>query len=217
MLMSRNETEDMAESETGSGAGAEEISGGESDTVSSAESEAEAVSEAKNSVKSKAANRSAATAINSGDSKSPGEPEFADRAFSAVFKVMSGNHKNSMEHLNRANKGEMFVLQFLDVQDTTVIPSELSVALQASTARISALLGSLEKKGQIKREIDKTNRRNILVTITDEGRKRVKSEMNEMRKNITQVFVKMGEDDTLEFVRLLKLFFELSEKHFHCH
>ena len=185
--------------------------------MSSNEAEEIAGTGPEDKAESTAENRSAATEINSEDNKGRSGTEYADRAFGAFFKIMSGNHKNSMEHLNRANRGEMFVLQFLDVQDATVIPSELSVALQASTARISALLGSLEKKGQIRREIDKSNRRNILVSITDEGRKRVKSEMNEMRKNITQVFVKMGEADTVEFVRLMKLFFELSEKHFHCH
>ena len=142
---------------------------------------------------------------------------YAVSAFKAFSDIMSGQHKNnSMEHLNRANKGELFVLQFLAMQDATVLPSELSAALQSSTARISALLGRLEKKGQIEREIDKSNRRNILVTITEAGRERVESEMREMQKSATQVFVEMGEDNTREFIRLVRLFFELSEKHMKC-
>ena len=145
-----------------------------------------------------------------------GEAAYEDKAFNAIFNIMSGHKQNNMEHINRANKGELFVLQFLTMRDETVFPSELSAALQASTARISALLGSLEKKGQIKREIDKNNRRNILVTITTVGRERVEVEINEMKKSITQVFTKMGKDDTGEFIRLLRLFAELSEDHFHC-
>ena len=126
---------------------------------------------------------------------------------------MSSNKKDMLEHMNRAHKGELFVLQFLAKSKTEALPSELSSALHASTARISALLGSLEKKGQIRRDIDTRNRRNILVTITDAGRKRVKVEMLNMKASMTQVFIDMGEADTAEFLRLLKRFIELSQSH----
>lgn len=138
---------------------------------------------------------------------------YADKAFAAFNKIMSNSRKNMLEDINRANKGELFVLQFLEMRGTEVLPSELSVALRASTARISALLGALEKKGQIARDIDKSNRRNILVTITEEGRRRVKTEMREMKNHLTKVFADMGEEDTAEFLRLTRRFSELMQKH----
>lgn len=138
---------------------------------------------------------------------------YADQAFITLSRLMSSNKKDMLEHMNRAHKGELFVLQFLAKSKTEALPSELSSALHASTARISALLGSLEKKGQIRRDIDTRNRRNILVTITDAGRKRVKVEMLNMKASMTQVFIDMGEADTAEFLRLLKRFIELSQSH----
>ena len=114
---------------------------------------------------------------------------YADQAFITLSRLMSNNKKDMLEHMNRAHKGELFVLQFLAKSKTEALPSELSSALHASTARISALLGSLEKKGQIRRDIDTRNRRNILVTITDAGRKRVKVEMLNMKASMTQVFI----------------------------
>lgn len=138
---------------------------------------------------------------------------YADQAFITLSRLMSNNKKDMLEHMNRAHKGELFVLQFLAKSKTEALPSELSSALHASTARISALLGSLEKKGQIRRDIDTRNRRNILVTITDAGRKRVKVEMLNMKASMTQVFIDMGEADTAEFLRLLKRFIELSQSH----
>lgn len=138
---------------------------------------------------------------------------YMDEAFTAFNEIMSNNQKDMLENINRANKGELFVLQFLAIRNTEVLPSELSIALQASTARISALLGALEKKGQIERDIDKNNRRNILVTITEEGRNRVETEMNEMKNKMTRVFSDMGETDTVEFIRLMRRFFELMKKH----
>lgn len=139
--------------------------------------------------------------------------DYADRAFFAISEIMSGNRKNMMDNMSRANKGELFVLHFLTARHGHVLPSELSAALQSSTARISALLGNLEKKGQIEREIDKSNRRNILVTITEAGRIRALNEMNEMRQSVTRVFLEMGETDTAEFIRLTRQFFKLSQKY----
>ena len=132
----------------------------------------------------------------------------------AVFgELIAGNRKNMLEDFNRANKGELFVLHYLALNKNETFPSELSAAMHSSTARISALLGVLEKKGQIVREIDKNNRRNILVTITDAGRDRIKRETDKIKTSITGVFSEMGEKDTVEFIRLFRKFVEISRKH----
>ncbi len=138
---------------------------------------------------------------------------YAEKAFVTLNEIMSKKQNDMLENINRANKGELFVLQFLSMRKNAVIPSELSIALNASTARISALLGNLEKKGQIVRDIDKSNRRNILVTITEEGRKRAETEMKEIQSLMTRVFIDMGEEDTSEFIRLTSQFFELMKKY----
>ena len=141
---------------------------------------------------------------------------FADKAFIEYNEIMSNKHKNMIEDVNRANRGELFVLQYLLMHKHEVLPSELSTALHSSTARISALLGTLEKKGQIVRNIDTSNRRNIIVTITDAGRVRAEAELRKMKDRITQVFTDMGEDDTAEFIRLSKKFAGLLQKHLPC-
>ena len=142
--------------------------------------------------------------------------DYAEKAVISFHEIMSNNRKDMLEDMNRVNKGELFVLHFLAMRDTAALPSELSVALQASTARISALLGALEKKGQIQRDIDKSNRRNILVTITEAGRVRAESEMKEMHRSMAKIFTDMGEADTAEFIRLLKRVSELAQKHIPC-
>lgn len=138
---------------------------------------------------------------------------YADKAFITFHEIMSSKKNNMVDNVNRASKGELFVLHFLLMHKTEVLPSELSAALGASTARISALLGALEKKGQIVRNIDKSNRRNILVTITEAGRSRAEAEMKQIQRSMTQVFIDMGEADTAEFIRLTSKFFELLQKY----
>jgi DNA-binding MarR family transcriptional regulator len=131
----------------------------------------------------------------------------------AFGEVMSTQQFDMMEKMNRTNKGELFVLRYLTMRNDAALPSELSAALHSSTGRISALLGTLETKGQIERNINKRNRRNILVTVTEAGRERVKTEMAKMRNSMTLILAEMGESDTLEFLRLSKRFFEIAQKY----
>ena len=140
-------------------------------------------------------------------------PNYVKKAIATFNGIMSNSQKGMFENMNRPNKGELFVLHFLGAHDTAVLPSELSAALNSSTARISALLGSLEKKGQIERNIDKGNRRNILVTITEGGRERATTEMRAMEDNLACVFTEMGETDAAEFLRLTERFFGLMQNY----
>jgi DNA-binding MarR family transcriptional regulator len=139
-------------------------------------------------------------------------PGYVREAIGTFHEIMSATQKDMFENMNRANKGELCVLHFLSMNNAAVIPSELSAALQSSAARVSTLLGSLEKKGQIEREIDKNNRRNILVTITESGRERAKTEMMKMETALACVFTEMGETDTVRFLRLIERFFGLMQK-----
>lgn len=122
------------------------------------------------------------------------------------------SHRKGMDELNRSGKGENFVLRYLYMKETATSPSELSEALNSSAARISAILRTLEKKGQIHREIDSTNRRFILVTITEEGRERIRANLQRMRNYFIQVFTVMGEEDAGEFIRLSRRFYEIARR-----
>lgn len=137
---------------------------------------------------------------------------FAQEAFLVFDKMMANNKRNMFDNISGVNKGELFVLGFLVIEKRQVLPSELSAALQVSNARVSSLLSSLEKKGQITREIDKNNRRKILVSITKAGIVRIETISNERKNSMIEVFKEMGESDTKEFIRLIKEFFALSKK-----
>ena len=134
-----------------------------------------------------------------------------EEAVASLGEIMSSSRVNMIEQMSRSGKGELFILKYLydkDANGTDVIPSEISNVMQVSTTRISAALGALEKKGQIHREIDTSNRRNILVTITEEGRKRTVSEMQKIQEQMVKVLAKMGEHEAVEFIRLLNLLFD---------
>ena len=132
-------------------------------------------------------------------------PDYTQKAITIFNEIMS-KKRDVMECVNRANKGELSLLHYLSLSSKPSLPSELSAELNSSAARISAMLSSLEKKGLIKRDIDTSNRRNILVTITDAGRERAKTEITEIEQTLAHVFIKMGEAETVDFLNLFEKF-----------
>jgi len=152
--------------------------------------------------------------MTTGKGKSKTGNEKIEQAVDEMYELASGRQRNVMDDLSRSRRGELFVLKYIAQKNAEVTPSEISDAMQTSTARVSAALNALEKKGQIHREIDRTNRRNILVTITDAGRERIDAVARQMRQQMVDALVEMGEQDAIEFVRLSKRFMEISQRVF---
>ena len=87
-------------------------------------------------------------------------------------------------------RGECFVLRCLARSKAPLLPSDLSEQSHASTARIAVVLNTLEKKGLISRAIDPTDRRRILVSLTNVGQEYVavvRTQLREDMKGITGV------------------------------
>jgi DNA-binding MarR family transcriptional regulator len=122
--------------------------------------------------------------------------------------MASGSRKRALELLHNYTKGEVFVLTYLHMTGRGALPSELSRSLCSSTARMSALLKALEKKGEIERGADGSGRRGV-VSLTGAGRERAKTEVRGIDRALIRVFRDMGERDTAEFIRLSRRFLEL--------
>ena len=137
---------------------------------------------------------------------------YADEAAIAFYRVLSKHRDGRIAQIDMLHKGEIFVLGYLVMNRETTTPSELAQATHTSTARVAAILGNLEEKGQITREIDKDDRRKIQVTVTEAGRERAYAVWKKAREFLRDVFVQMGEEDTALFLRLFDRFLELSNK-----
>lgn len=101
-------------------------------------------------------------------------------------------------------KGEIFVLLSLEHRGGTALPGELAEDTGVSTARIAAILKSVEKKGLLKREIDINDRRKVLVTLTPEGTAFALSKKQELFEYWKKLMDTLGEDDVQNAIRILK-------------
>ena len=137
--------------------------------------------------------------------------EHEDYAVQALFEMSERLGSHFITKMNRYSTGESFALQHLVHRDGLSYPSELLGEAGTSSARIAAILRSLEKKGHIVRGVDPEDRRKTVVTITPEGLQRANDEFEEMSQNFREVFRRLGREDTEEFLRILRRFLDTIE------
>lgn len=108
------------------------------------------------------------------------------------------------KQIGKSARGECFVLRCLARSTVPLLPSDLSEQIHASTARIAVVLNRLEKKGYVSRAIDATDRRRILVTMTEEGREYVETVRAQLCENMKRLLEELGEQDAREYLRITK-------------
>ena len=118
-------------------------------------------------------------------------------------------HKVKMQkHINEAFRGEAFILDYI-AEHEGVLPSQIGHEMEVSSARIASALNNLEKKGMITRQIDRHDRRKILIELTGEGREAADRHRQAMLRYITQMLRMLGEDDAREYIRIQKRLAEI--------
>ena len=106
------------------------------------------------------------------------------------------------QHISESLRGETFVLQYIFMHEGPVLPGEISSEMGISSARIAATLNSLERKGLVTRRIDSSDRRRILVELTELGVESARAHGRELLENTTQLLSALSEEDAKELVRI---------------
>jgi DNA-binding MarR family transcriptional regulator len=118
-----------------------------------------------------------------------------------------------MDRFNHYSHGEQLVLGYLYKEaGKEVVPSEIAKYTNTSTARIATILNNLEEKAMITREISRSDRRKILVAITDKGRHKAEQAKMIACSKVAQIFEEMGEARTQSFIENFQLFLNLGMK-----
>lgn len=99
--------------------------------------------------------------------------------------------------------GEVGVLVHLSMMTDDASAGELSERLGLSTARVAAVLNTLEKKKMITRRRSAKDRRKVFVHITDYGRELVNKKRHEGLECAEALLERLGENDARALVRIV--------------
>lgn len=98
--------------------------------------------------------------------------------------------------------GESFMLYLLR-KHGRIAPKEVCSVMGISSARVAAVLNSLESKGLAVRETDADDRRKITIILTPEGEVRADEYIREHVERTAGILRMLGEHDAKEYVRIM--------------
>lgn len=105
------------------------------------------------------------------------------------------------KQINEAMHGEGFILHLITMNHS-ILPGDISGEMGVSSARVAAALNSLEDKGLITRQIDRSDRRKILVNPTAEGRAQAMENQQKIVGEAAKMLALLGQQDAAEYVRI---------------
>lgn len=125
-----------------------------------------------------------------------------DEARELLEKIHACRPRGFFGKVDESQRGVGFVLAYLCKADHEVIAGELARELGVSTARIAALLKSMEKNGLIVRQRSSDDARQTVVKITGAGAKFVNELKEQLLSKIELLVEKVGKRDLEEFIRI---------------
>ena len=125
------------------------------------------------------------------------------------------DYLNSMEEMRKVffyskfhidiPRGELSTLEAIKTlldDGMKATTSALSDLLSISKPAVSQAINTLEKKGWVRRDIDKNDKRVYCLSLTPEGEEKIMEIKQKSTSTVTQILTELGENDAMEFLRL---------------
>lgn len=141
--------------------------------------------------------------------------ETRDDLYEDLFRAMNQFHKlkfsDMMQNMTKADFIVMNVIMNKGKDDKMTI-SELAAIARMLPSAISRTLKGLEEKGYVERTINKQDRRNTYVELTEEGKKQTREVRQVMRDFGKTVMAKLDEHEVNELILYLNNIYSIAEK-----
>ncbi len=141
--------------------------------------------------------------------------ETRDDLYEDLFRAMNQFHKlkfsDMMQNMSKADFIVMNVIMNKGKDDKMTI-SELAAIARMLPSAISRTLKGLEEKGYVERTINKQDRRNTYVELTEEGKKQTCEVRQVMRDFGKTVMAKLDEHEVNELILYLNNIYSIAEK-----
>ncbi len=108
------------------------------------------------------------------------------------------------QNMFECTRGELGVLIYLIEEKDGAHARDISQKLNVNTSRVAALLNALSNKGYIIRCPDENDKRKIKVFITNDGRAYAAARRDEVEKYTSHLLYELGEEDAMNFIRIMK-------------
>lgn len=111
----------------------------------------------------------------------------------------------------QAVRGEVLTLNYLAANGNQAYPKDMSRALMLTTARIAAMLKSLEGQGLVTRTPAPADSQQVIVNLTEKGITLVEERRTGMIRSVSKMLEALGEEDAKAYVRIQAKLIELGD------
>lgn len=131
--------------------------------------------------------------------------KLSDRLLNNLFTLSSFSKQKQLLNLG---KGELCVLIAL-LKHGDLTPGELMKMTDTSSAHIAKILRNLQAKEEVVKNVNDSDKRSALISITEKGRKHLYTIYDQVVVNTVGLLEKLGENDSRELLRITDRIMEI--------
>lgn len=129
-----------------------------------------------------------------------------------IFETLTKRKKYIGELSSNISQGESGVLLYLLNAKSNVSQSELSENLGVTMPRIVAVINTLQKKELIEKNVDSTDKRKSIISITNKGKDNIIKKKKDAIKFIENVIKELDEQEIEQYIAISKKIEQISNK-----
>lgn len=129
-----------------------------------------------------------------------------------IFETLTKRKKYIGELSFNISQGESGVLLYLLNANSYVSQSELSENLGVTMPRIVAVINTLQKKELIEKNVDSTDKRKSIISITNKGKDNIIKKKKDAIKFIENVIKELDEQEIEQYIAISKKIEQISNK-----
>lgn len=129
-----------------------------------------------------------------------------------IFETLTKRKKYIGELSSNISQGESGVLLYLLNAKSNVSQSELSENLGVTMPRIVAVINTLQKKELIEKNVDSTDKRKSIISITNKGKDNIIKKKKDAIKFIENVIKELDEQEIEQYIAISKKIERISNK-----
>lgn len=137
--------------------------------------------------------------------------DYAELAIQLIDMRAAAPHIKMERTMSQIARGEVLALNYLAANGNRAYPKDMSRALMLTTARVAAMLKSLEEQDMITRTPDPSDSRQVIVCLTQKGIALAEERRTGMIHSVAKMLEALGEEDAKAYVRIQARLIELGD------
>lgn len=139
------------------------------------------------------------------------EAYFRHAAETLLALLTTSQKKPVHQNARNLSMGEVGMLRCLHLKGSALSAGELGRFMNIGSGGVANLLNSLEKKGLITRVMNPADRRGVMVSLSEEGRRLAEENEQEALSKTMELLVRLGKEDTEHLIRIYRKMLEIAE------